>query len=103
MDKLIADFVCEPWLKRGESQFPPLRFLLTFISLISPNRWLDIIVLLEAPGGFPNLSRVVFAPTTARWLGRRVVQKLSLHTHTSEYIGKPVGFHPRDGNRNLLR
>ena len=75
MDKLIADFVCEPWLKRGESQFPPLRFLLTFISLISPNRWLDIIVLLEAPGGFPNRSGIVSAPAAASWLSRRMVRK----------------------------
>ena len=79
---------------RGVPIFP-FTLSTNIYSLISPNLGLDIIVLLEAPGGFPNLSRIVSAPTTTRWLARRLLQKLSLRTHTSECCGKPVGF-PRE-------
>ena len=47
-------------LQRWGAQFSPLHLILTFIFLISPNRGIDIIVLLEEPDGFPNLSRSVF-------------------------------------------
>ena len=79
-------------LQRWGAQFSPLHLILTFIFLISPNRGIDIIVLLEAPDGLPNLSGIVFAPSTTRRLARRMVRKLSLRTRTSECIGKPDGF-----------